>query len=230
VQHHVPALVFSLEMSKESLCERLLCSQARVDSMKLRGGFLETRDWINITKAASDIAEAPIMIDDSGAPTLLEIRAKSRRWRADNNLFKSPDQLGVVVIDYLQLVQGRASRDDNRQREISEISRGLKALAKELRVPVVALSQLNRSLESRADKRPMLSDLRESGAIEQDADVITFIYRDEVYSKDQCKEEDKGIAEIIIGKQRNGPTGTCRLTFLNTFTRFENLAVGRDSD
>jgi replicative DNA helicase len=227
-QHKVPALVFSLEMSKESLCERLLCSQARVDSTKLRGGFLETRDWVQITKAASEIAEAPIHIDDSGSPTLLEIRAKARRWRADTNLFRSPDQLGLLVIDYLQLVQGRASRDDNRQREISEISRGLKALAKELRVPVVALSQLNRSLESRADKRPMLSDLRESGAIEQDADVIAFIYRDEVYSKDQCKEEDKGVAEIIIGKQRNGPTGTARLTFLNTFTRFENLAESRD--
>jgi replicative DNA helicase len=226
--HHMPALVFSLEMSKESLCERLLCSHARVDSQRLRGGFLETRDWINITKAASDLADAPIMIDDSGAPTLLEIRAKARRWRADPALFKTPDQLGMIVVDYLQLVQGRISRDDNRQREISEISRGFKALAKELRVPVVALSQLNRSLESRADKRPMMSDLRESGAIEQDADVISFIYRDEVYSKDQCKEEDKGVAEIIIGKQRNGPTGLVRLAFLDKYTRFENLAEARD--
>jgi replicative DNA helicase len=230
VNHGVPALVFSLEMSKESLCERLLCSQARVDSTKLRGGFLETRDWVQITKAASEIAEAPIFIDDTGSPTLLEIRAKSRRWRANPNLFQSPDQLGVIVIDYLQLVQGRVSKDDNRQREISEISRGLKALAKELRVPVVALSQLNRSLEGRADKRPMLSDLRESGAIEQDADVIAFIYRDEVYSKDECKEEDRGVAEIIVGKQRNGPTGRVRLAFLDKYTRFENLAEGRHDD
>ncbi len=229
LQHNVPALVFSLEMSKVSLGERLLCAQARVDSARLRRGMLDQRDWVLITKAASDIAEAPIYIDDSGSPTLLEIRAKSRRWRADTKIFKSPEQLGMIVIDYLQLVQGRASKDDNRQREISEISRGLKALAKELSVPVIALSQLNRSLENREDKRPKLSDLRESGAIEQDADLICFIYRDEVYSKDQCKEEDKGVAEIIIGKQRNGPTGTCRLAFLNTYTRFENLADGRDA-
>ena len=228
IDHKVPALVFSLEMSKESLCERLLCSHARVDSTKLRGGFLETRDWVQITKAASEISDAPIYIDDTGSPTLLEIRAKARRWRSNANIFKQPDQLGILVIDYLQLVQGRATKDDNRQREIAEISRGLKALAKELKIPVVALSQLNRSLESRADKRPMMSDLRESGAIEQDADVIAFIYRDEVYSKDQCKDEDKGVAEIIIAKQRNGPTGTVRLTFLNTYTRFENLAEGRD--
>jgi replicative DNA helicase len=230
-RHPFPALVFSLEMSKESLCERLLCSEARVDSMKLRGGFLETKDWIRITTAAGKLAEAPILIDDSGSPTLLEIRAKSRRWRSDQNLFSGgAEQMGLIVIDYLQLIQGRASKDDNRQKEIAEISRGLKALAKELRVPILALSQLNRSLESRADKRPMMSDLRESGAIEQDADVIAFIYRDEVYSKDQCKDEDKGIAEIIIGKQRNGPTGVVRLAFLNMYTRFENLAEGRDGD
>jgi replicative DNA helicase len=229
-RHPFPALVFSLEMSKESLCERLLCSEARVDSMKLRGGFLETKDWIRITTAAGKLAEAPILIDDSGSPTLLEIRAKARRWRSDQNLFfAGHEQMGVLVIDYLQLIQGRASKDDNRQKEIAEISRGLKGLAKELRCPVIALSQLNRSLESRADKRPMMSDLRESGAIEQDADVIAFIYRDEVYSKDECKEEDKGVAEIIIGKQRNGPTGTARLAFLNMYTRFENLAEGRDS-
>jgi replicative DNA helicase len=227
VQFGIPALVFSLEMSKVSLGERLLCSQARVDSSKLRRGMLDQRDWVMITKAASDIAEAPIYIDDSGSPTLLEIRSKARRWRSDPKIFKSPDQLGMIVIDYLQLIQGRATKDDNRQREISEISRGLKSLAKELNVPVVALSQLNRSLENREDKRPKMSDLRESGAIEQDADVICFIYRDEVYSKDKCKEEDKGVAEIIIAKQRNGPTGAVRLAFLNMYTRFENLADGR---
>ncbi len=221
----MPALVFSLEMSKESLAERMLCSTARVSSTKLRGGFLDPRDWVQLTKSASQLSEAPIYIDDSGSPTLLEIRAKCRRWRGDHKLFKSNQELGMVVIDYLQLVQGRAAKDDNRQREIAEISRGLKGLAKELRVPIIALSQLNRMLEQRADKRPMMSDLRESGAIEQDADVIAFIYRDEVYSKDECAEEDRGVAEIIIGKQRNGPTGTVRLAFLNEFTRFENLAT-----
>jgi replicative DNA helicase len=232
MQHRVPALVFSLEMSKVSLVERILCSSARIDSGKLRRGMLDTRDWVQITKAASDVSEAPIYIDDTGSPTLLEIRAKCRRWRADPKIFpsdKGPNlqQLGIVVIDYLQLIQGRASKDDNRQKEIAEISRGLKGLAKELKVPIVALSQLNRGLENREDKRPKMADLRESGAIEQDADLICFIYRDEVYSKDQVKEEDKGVAEIIIGKQRNGPTGIVRLAFINMFTRFENLADGR---
>ena len=226
IEYKVPVLVFSLEMSKESLVERLLCSEARVDSSRLRAGFLEQKDWMNLTKAASRISEAPIWIDDSGAPTLLEIRAKCRRWRSDPNVFKEPGQHGMVVIDYLQLIHGRpGGKDHNREREISEISRGLKALAKELRVPIIALSQLNRGVESRSDKRPQLSDLRESGAIEQDADLIAFIYRDDVYNKES---PDKGIAEIIIGKQRNGPTGTVKLAFLNQYTRFENLAAGRD--
>lgn len=204
--HKCPALVFSLEMSKESLAERLVCSQARVDSAKLRRGFLETRDWVQITKAASEIAEAPIHIDDTGSPTLLEIRAKSRRWRADQNIFKTPDQLGIIVIDYLQLVQGRAAKDDNRQREISEISRGLKALAKELRVPVVALSQLNRSLEARADKRPMMSDLRESGAIEQDADEVLLLHVPQ-----EGGSPDEGRLEVAIAKNRHGPAGRITL-------------------
>lgn len=227
LRHNIPSLIFSVEMSKESLMERLLCSEARIDSQRLRAGFLETRDWIHLTKAASHLSEAPIWIDDSGAPTLMEIRAKCRRWRSDPMIFKKGmSQHGMVVVDYLQLLQGTThSKDANREREISEISRGLKALAKELSVPVVALSQLNRSVESRADKRPMASDLRESGAIEQDADVICFIYRDEVYNKETT---DKGVAEIIIGKQRNGPTGVVRLAFLNQYTRFENLAEHRN--
>ena len=226
LNHGVPTLVFSLEMSKESLIERVLCSEARVESQKLRSGFLETRDWIGITKAAGRIAEAPIWIDDSGSPSLMEIRAKCRRWRSDSSIFpQGLEQIGLVVVDYLQLVHGTPQgREQNREREISEISRGFKALAKELKVPVLALSQLNRSVESRADKRPMASDLRESGAIEQDADVICFIYRDEFSNKES---PDRGVAEIIIGKQRNGPTGTARLAFLNQYTRFENLAEDR---
>ena len=236
LDHGMPVLVFSLEMSKQSLIERVLCCEARVESQKLRSGFLESRDWIGITKAAARVAEAPMWIDDSGSPSLMEIRAKCRRWRSDPNVFPhgigeqgaGEPPLGLVVIDYLQLVHGSSnSRDSSREREISEISRGLKALAKELGLPMVALSQLNRSVESRADKRPMSSDLRESGAIEQDADLICFIYRDEVYNKES---DDKGVAEIIIGKQRNGPTGTVRLAFLNQYTRFENLAEDRLSD
>lgn len=229
IEFGVPCLVFSLEMSKESLVERLLCAEARVDSQRLRGGFLEQRDWIHLTKAATRISEAPIQIDDTGAPTILDIRAKARRWRSDSSIFKSADTHGVIVVDYLQLIHGRASsgrEEFSREREISEISRGLKALAKELRVPIIALSQLNRAVEARGDKRPMLSDLRESGAIEQDADVIAFVYRDEVYNKESS---DKGVAEVIIGKQRNGPVGTVRLKFLNEYTRFENLAEGRDN-
>jgi len=226
IEFGVPVLVFSLEMSKESLVERMVCCEARVDATRLRCGMLEQRDWINITRAASRISEAPIWIDDSGSPTLLEIRARSRRWRSDPDIFTVDRQQGMIVVDYLQLIHGRQAegkREQNREREISEISRGLKALAKELRVPILALSQLNRGVESRADKRPQLSDLRESGAIEQDADVIAFIYRDEVYDKES---PDKGVAEIIIGKQRNGPTGTVKLAFLNAYTRFENLAGG----
>jgi replicative DNA helicase len=229
IEHHLPVLVFSLEMSAEALMERMLCSDGRLDSMRLRGGFIEARDWINITRSSGRLCEAPIFIDDSASPTLLDIRSRCRRWRSDSSIFKNDKQLGLVVIDYLQLVHGRPTptRDQNREREIAEISRGLKALAKELRLPVVALSQLNRGVEARADKRPQLSDLRESGAIEQDADLIAFIYRDEVYNKES---RDQGTAEIIIGKQRNGATGTVRLAFLNQYTRFENLASDWDSE
>lgn len=222
IEFGVPALVFSLEMSKESLVERLLCAESRVDSTRLRGGFLEQRDWINLTKSAGRISEAPISIDDSGAPTLLDIRAKARRWRSDPSVFQSMEQHGIIVVDYMQLIHGRpnANGEQNREREISEISRGLKALAKELRVPIIALSQLNRGPEARSDKRPMMSDLRESGALEQDADVIAFLYRDEYYNKDSA---DKGKAEVIIAKQRNGGTATVELAFLPHLTRFENL-------
>jgi replicative DNA helicase len=212
IKHQVPVAVFSLEMSKEQLVMRMLCSEARIDSHRLRGGFLKDSDWPKLAKAAGSLAEAPMYIDDSGALSVLELRAKARRLQAERGL-------GMIVVDYLQLMTGRSAAE-GREREISEISRGLKSLAKELSVPVVALSQLNRSLEQRQDKRPMLSDLRESGAIEQDADVICFVYRDEYYHPES---EAKGIAELIIGKQRNGPTGTVQLKFFNEYTRFESL-------
>ncbi len=211
IRHKIPVAVFSLEMSTIQLVMRMLCSEARIDSHRLRGGFLKDSDWPKLARAAGALAEAPLYIDDSGALSVLEMRAKARRLQAEKGL-------AMVVVDYLQLMRGRSSAE-GREREISEISRGLKALAKELTIPVIALSQLNRSLEQRTDKRPMLSDLRESGAIEQDADVIGFVYRDEYYNPDT---EAKGIAEIIVGKQRNGPTDTVRLKFFNEYTRFEN--------
>ena len=210
----VPAAVFSLEMAKEQLAMRMLCSISRVDSSRLRTGHLNDHDWPKLVRATGMLAKAPIFIDDTPAISVLEMRAKTRR-------LKSEFDIGLVVVDYLQLMRGR--RNDSREQEISEISRSLKAMAKELHIPVVALSQLNRSLESRTDKRPMLSDLRESGAIEQDADVICFIYRDEVYNK-STDNPKRGMAEVIIGKQRNGATGTIELAFLNTITTFENLA------
>src|SRR4029434_2785104 len=184
-------------------------------------GRLLDEDWPRLTTAIQKMHEAPLYIDETPAMTAIDLRARARR------LSRTCGKLGLIIVDYLQLMSASAV-GENRATEISEISRGLKALAKELGVPVVALSQLNRSLENREDKRPKLSDLRESVAIEQDADLICFIYRDEVYSKDQCKEDDRGVAEIIIGKQRNGPTGDVRLAFINTFTRFENLAEGRN--
>jgi len=209
---------FSLEMSKEQLVMRLLCSEARIDSHRLRRGMLRDSDWPKLTRAAGTLAEAPIFIDDTPGISTLEVRAKARR-------LKSEADVGLVVVDYLQLMRARGSYDI-REQEISEISRSLKGLAKELSVPVVALSQLNRGVESRSDKRPLISDLRESGAIEQDADVIMFIYRDEVYNKESS---DRGIAEIIVGKQRNGPTDTVKLAFLSEFTTFENLARGYEA-
>ncbi len=209
----IPTAIFSLEMSKEQLGLRMLCAEARVSSVKLRTGFLATSDWPNLTAAAGRISEAPIFIDDSPQLGTLDVRARSRRLKAEHSL-------GLIIVDYLQLMHV-PGRTESRQLEISEISRGLKGLAKELNVPIVALSQLSRAVESRTDKRPLLSDLRESGSIEQDADVVAFIYRDEVYNAETAEE---GTAEILIRKQRNGPIGDVKLAFLKEFTRFENLA------
>ena len=215
VDANIPVAIFSLEMSKEQLSFRMLSSEARIDSSRLRRGFITQDDWIKITDAAGFLSQAPIFIDDSPNITVLEIRAKSRRLKMENDI-------GLIIIDYLQLMKGRISAE-RRDLEISEISRSLKALAKELDIPVLALSQLNRKLEERSDKRPQLADLRESGALEQDADVVAFIYRDELYNKDE-NNPNKGKAEIILAKQRNGPTGAAILTFLDTYTRFENYS------
>jgi replicative DNA helicase len=211
----VPVAIFSLEMSKEQLAIRMLSSDAKVDSQRIRKGFLGETDWPKLITAASRLSESPIFIDDTPAITVLEMKAKARRLKADQGL-------GLIILDYLQLMRSGGFKD-SREQEISEISRSLKALAKELNVPVIALSQLNRKVEDRTNRRPQMADLRESGAIEQDADVIAFIYRDEVYNRSEDNPE-KGIAEIIIGKQRNGPTGVVKLAFLEKFTCFENLA------
>ena len=210
-----PVLVFSLEMSHLELTQRLLCSEARVDASRMRNGRLLETDWPKISHAVGRLAEAPIHIDDNPHLTVMEIRAKARR-------LKSRQGLGLIVIDYLQLMTGRQSAE-NRQVEVSEISRGLKILARELEVPVVALSQLSRNLETRADKRPVLADLRESGSLEQDADVVIFLYRDELYNRDS---PDRGTAEVIVAKHRNGPTGMTQLAFLENYTRFANMARG----
>jgi len=212
----VGVAIFSLEMSKEQLTMRLLSSVGRIDSQRIRTGKLHDEDWPKLTRAVGMLSEAPIYIDDTPGISVLEMRSKVRRLAAQY-------PIGMILVDYLQLMQGRGGKNENRTQEISEISRSLKALAKEHDVPVLALSQLNRSLESRTDKRPMMADLRESGAIEQDADIICFIYRDEVYNKSE-DNPNKGTAEIIIGKQRNGPTGTVMLTFLKEFTMFENMS------
>jgi len=220
-----PVIVFSLEMSSTQLAERLLCSEARVDSSSLRRGQLQRQDMTNLTYAANTLSKAPILIDDTPALSLRELRSRARRFRANKELFDGPNgkkKTGLIVIDYLQLMRGSTqAAKGSREQEISEISRGLKSLAKELHCPVMALSQLNRSLESRTDKRPQLSDLRESGAIEQDADVILFIYRDVVYNKDS---EVPNVAEVIIGKNRHGAIGTVETHFEGRFTRFENLS------
>jgi replicative DNA helicase len=219
VEMGLPVAVFSLEMSKEQLALRMLAADAKVDSQRLRRGLVGETDWPKLTTAAGRLSEAPIFIDDTPAITVLEMKAKARRLKAENGL-------EMVVLDYLQLMRA-GGRRDSREQEISEISRSLKALAKELNVPVIALSQLNRKVEDRTNRRPQMADLRESGAIEQDADVIAFIYRDEVYNKSEDNPE-KGIAEIIIGKQRNGPVGIVKLAFLEQYTSFEQLARSDD--
>jgi replicative DNA helicase len=211
--------VFSLEMSSQQIAMRMLACEARVDMQHLRTGRFSAEDWRKLAAASGSLAESAIFVDDTPAISVLEIRSKCRRLK------REAKQLDLVLIDYIGLMSGRADAD-NRAQEISEITRALKALAKELHVPVIALSQLNRSLEARADKRPVMSDLRESGAIEQDADVIMFIYRDEVYNK---KPDNEGLAEIIVAKQRNGPIGDVKLTFIHKYTRFENhVSAGFD--
>ncbi|MHB1946620.1 MAG: replicative DNA helicase [Gammaproteobacteria bacterium] len=213
IKSKLPTLVFSMEMPGDSLVMRLLSSLCRIDQLRIRTGKLEDEDWPRISSSVSMLSEAPLFIDDTPALSPAEMRARARR------VAKEHGQLGLIVVDYLQLMQVPGF-SENRTAEISEISRSLKSLAKELKVPVIALSQLNRGLEQRADKRPVMSDLRESGAIEQDADLIVFIYRDEVYNENS---PDKGTAEIIIAKQRNGPIGKVRLTFLGQYTCFENF-------
>lgn len=217
IEKRVPVAVFSLEMSKEQLVLRMLCSEARVEGTRIRTGFLSESDWPKLTLAAGNLSDAPIFIDDSPALSILELRAKARRLKGEH-------ALGMLIVDYLQLMRGR-TMVESRQQEISEISRSLKALAKELNLPVIAVSQLSRRSETREDKRPQMSDLRESGAIEQDADLILFIYRDEVYNRSE-DNPNRGKAEVIIGKQRNGPTGKIDLVFLDKFTAFKDLYAG----
>jgi len=214
----LPVAIFSMEMPGEQLAMRMMASLGRINAHKVRTGKLGDDDWPRLTGAIGQLADAPMFIDDTPALTPMELRSRARRLKREHGL-------GLILVDYLQLMQS-TDVGENRATEISAITRALKGLAKELEVPLVAMSQLNRSLEQRPNKRPVMSDLRESGAIEQDADVIFFIYRDEVYNEDS---QDKGVAEIIIGKQRNGPTGKVRLTFLGEYTRFENY-IGGDID
>jgi replicative DNA helicase len=214
MEARIPVLFFSLEMSHSELTQRLLCAEARVDSSRIRNGRLLESDWPKISHAIGRLGEAPLYIDDNPNLTVMEVRAKARRLKSRLG------RLGLVVVDYLQLMSTRTSAE-NRQVEVSEISRGLKILARELEVPVVALSQLSRNLEMRADKRPVLADLRESGSLEQDADVVMFLYRDELYHPESS---DRGTAEIIVSKHRNGPTGSTQLAFLDHYTRFANMA------
>jgi replicative DNA helicase len=218
----LPVAVFSMEMGAAQLAVRIVGSIGRIDQGHLRTGKLTDDEWPRLSEAIEKLRTISLHIDESPGLTSSEVRANARR------LSRQYGQLGLIVVDYLQLMSGSSGDGENRATELGEISRGLKMLARELKCPVIALSQLNRSVEQRPDKRPMMSDLRESGAIEQDADIIMFIYRDEYYTKDQCKEP--GVAEVIIAKQRNGPTGTVKLAFMRQFTKFESLASGGGGD
>lgn len=218
INNKVPVAIFNLEMSKSQLVNRMLCSEAMVDSNKIRTGKIEEDDWTKLATALGPLSEAPIYIDDTAGITVAEIRAKCRKLKLEKNI-------GLVVIDYLQLIQGSGKRNSSREQEISEISRSLKILAKELDIPVIALSQLSRAAEQRADHRPMLSDLRESGAIEQDADIVMFLYRDDYYNPDS---EKKNIAEVILAKHRAGSTGTVELLWMGNYTKFANIERYRE--
>ncbi len=218
VRANTPVAIFSLEMSKEQMTNRILCSEAMVDSNKVRTGKIEDEDWAKLAEASGTLSTSQIFIDDTPGISVMEIRAKCRKLKLEKNI-------GLVVIDYIQLVQGSSKRNSSREQEISEISRSLKILAKEIGVPVIALSQLSRSVEQRPEHRPMLSDLRESGAIEQDADIVMFLYRDEYYNEDSDK---KGIAEVILAKHRSGSTGTVELAWFGNYTKFANLEKYRD--
>ena len=217
VRHSTPVALFTLEMSKAEVTQRLMCSEAKVESQRLRTGKLSAEDWPRLTAACDKLAKAPVYVDDSGAVTLMEIRSKARRLKT-----RHPD-LGLILIDYLQLMTSGISAE-NRVQEVSQISRSLKVLARDLDVPIIAMSQLSRAVEQRHDKRPILSDLRESGSIEQDADIVCFIYRDEYYNGEDS--EDQGIAELIVAKHRNGPTDTVRLAFLRRYAKFDSLLAG----
>ena len=214
----VPVVIFNLEMSKEQLVDRILCSEAMVDSNKVRTGNLDEEDWVKLASVVGPLSDTNIYIDDTPGISVMEIRTKCRKLKMEKNI-------GLIIIDYLQLVKGSSNKNGSREQEIAEISRSLKILAKELNVPVIALSQLSRAVEQRPDHRPMLSDLRESGSIEQDADIVMFLYRDDYYNKDS---EDKDLTEVIIAKNRSGETGTVKLLWMGSYTKFANLAEGYD--
>jgi replicative DNA helicase len=219
-QKGIPVAIFSLEMSKEQLVQRLISQVTRIPAQALRSGNVRAEDWPKLVRGVAEVSRAPIWIDDTAGVTLIEMRAKVRRLSSRLNAEGGPP-LSLVVVDYLQLMVGQGNRSENRQQEIAEISRGLKVLARDLDVPVLAIAQLSRAVEQRHDKRPLLSDLRDSGALEQDADMVMFLYRDEYYNSDS---DDKGIAEVIVGKHRNGPTGKVQLAWMEQYTKFASLA------